>query len=170
MLRVNLADLDRAGKRVLEAEIPADDPLWEGMTVELGGPVRVSMTVAATPSGQVIARGSLGAETIHECRRCLERVTRDVDLPVEMVWTVPDELGDEDDGDLRFLDPSSNELELKEAVREELLLAVPRYVLCREDCAGLCPRCGTNLNERTCKCTVEEPDSRWDALRSLKNE
>jgi uncharacterized protein len=170
MFRVNLRDLDRVGSLRLEGEIAPDDPLWSEMTVGLGAPVRVSLTLTATPSGQVLARGTLTAETRHECRRCLAPVARTVELPLDMIWTVPDELGDEDDGELRFLEPSSNELEIGEAIREEFLLAVPRYVVCREDCAGLCPRCGTNRNEGACACSVEEPDPRWDALRTLKTE
>jgi uncharacterized protein len=53
-------------------------------------------------------------------------------------------------------------------IREELILAVPEYVLCREECRGLCPRCGKDLNEGPCACRPE-PDPRWAALEALKH-
>jgi uncharacterized protein len=60
-------------------------------------------------------------------------------------------------------------LDLRPSIRENWLLTVPAYVQCREDCKGLCPTCGTNLNESTCNCTVTKSDSRWDALLKHKS-
>ena len=57
-----------------------------------------------------------------------------------------------------------------EAVREELMLAGPRYVVCNEGCQGLCPRCGTNRNQEPCGCVTDEADPRWEALRALNSE
>ena len=51
--------------------------------------------------------------------------------------------------------------------REEWLLAVPAFSLCREDCKGLCPRCGADLNERPCDC-ADTTDARWDALKAAR--
>jgi uncharacterized protein len=65
--------------------------------------------------------------------------------------------------------PQATELELGEMVREELILAVPPYVLCREDCRGLCPQCGNDLNEGPCSCSPE-PDPRWAKLEALKQQ
>ena len=62
------------------------------------------------------------------------------------------------------------ELDLGPAVREHVLLAVPQFVICDEACRGFCPRCGTNLNEASCDCVVEEEDPRWAALRRLRSE
>ena len=51
-----------------------------------------------------------------------------------------------------------------------LLVALPLKPLCREDCAGLCPQCGANLNEGPCGCEPDTEDDRWAALRELKLE
>ena len=59
------------------------------------------------------------------------------------------------------------ELDLRPAVRELWLLDVPGYALCREDCKGLCPTCGTNLNLAQCDCATEEVDPRFAALSNL---
>lgn len=58
---------------------------------------------------------------------------------------------------------------LEDALREQVLLSVPIRVLCREDCKGLCPHCGTNLNSGTCSCAAPMEDPRWSALREIRN-
>lgn len=170
MFTVRLAELDRTGTRTIRGVIPADDPVWTGPAPELTGPVAVELTVSTTRSGQMVARGSARAPARHRCRRCLDDVSRTHEVDLQLVWTHPDDLDHQDDGELRALDPGASELDLRPAIREELLLAVPAYVVCRADCAGLCPQCGANRNEETCDCTREEADPRWDALRALKDE
>lgn len=177
MLSVKLTDLDRSGSVRVQREVSADHALLGGMEPELGGPVEVDLLVTATATGQVVARGMITAPLVQACRRCLERVVHDLEVDLAMVWAPPDELGNEEGGaadaegrEIRSLDLSDNELDLGLAVREELILAAPRYVLCEEDCRGLCPQCGINRNVDTCECTLAEPDPRWDALRKLKDE
>jgi uncharacterized protein len=171
MFRVNLTDLDREGSKEIRGELSPEDPLWNDLEEERPTrALRVDLTLTTTSSGQVIARGSMQTELERNCRRCLEPVTVEIDEELSLVWSIPDELGEEDDGEIRLLEPTSNELELGEALREEFLLAVPRFALCSETCAGLCPRCGVNRNETTCDCTLEERDPRWDALRELQTE
>jgi uncharacterized protein len=53
-------------------------------------------------------------------------------------------------------------------IREQMILALPTRPLCQEDCRGLCPRCGANLNERDCGCNLETGDARLAVLRSIK--
>lgn len=163
-------DLERAGSLRIQRSISGDDPLWEGLDLTLGGPVTVDLDVRATASGQVIVSGTMRAPFGRQCRRCLEPVERTVESEVDLLWTVPDQLADDDEVEgVRVLDIGSNELDLGPALREDMALAAPMYVVCAEDCRGLCPQCGQNLNEGECDCVLEEPDSRWDALRALKN-
>ena len=56
-----------------------------------------------------------------------------------------------------------------EAAREQLLLALPLKVTCREDCKGLCPQCGKNLNQERCSCSTEVEDPRWAALKDVRS-
>jgi len=72
-----------------------------------------------------------------------------------------------DDPDAYPLPPRAIEIDLRPAVREELALAVPAYVVCREDCRGLCPQCGNDLNAGPC--CDPAPDPRWRALADLKS-
>jgi uncharacterized protein len=74
-----------------------------------------------------------------------------------------------DGGEAFVFDPSSRNLDIGEAVRGEVILASNPYVVCDPACKGLCPRCGADLNEGPCGCTAEDMDSRWEALRGLKD-
>src|SRR6266511_6496715 len=64
--------------------------------------------------------------------------------------------------------PDATEIDVTPAVREELMLAAPRYVLCRDDCKGLCPRCGKDLNAGSCEC-APATEARWQPLKALKD-
>ncbi|MEO7658752.1 MAG: DUF177 domain-containing protein, partial [Pyrinomonadaceae bacterium] len=59
-------------------------------------------------------------------------------------------------------------IDMAEVVREQLLLVQPEQIFCREDCKGLCPQCGANLNLIDCKCADDDIDPRWAALKNLK--
>lgn len=171
MFRVNLTDLEEAGSLRIQRSIVEDDPLWEGLDLSLGGPVDVDLEARATASGQVVVTGRFVGPFTRECRRCLDPVDATVEEELELLWSVPDELSeDAEDEAVRTLGVGTNELDLGPAIREEVALSAPLYVLCSEDCRGLCPRCGTNLNESECDCVLEEPDPRWEALRALKND
>lgn len=171
MFQINLVDLDREGEREIEGEIPPDSDLWTDALNPPSTAVHVDLTASTTATGQVIVRGSIETSTSHKCRRCLEPVEQPMEMDITLVWTVPDEMSEaEDDPEMRTLDPTSNELDLAPALREEILLAVPRFVLCRDDCQGLCPRCGIDRNHNSCDCSLEEPDPRWDALRALHDD
>jgi uncharacterized protein len=58
---------------------------------------------------------------------------------------------------------------LEDALREQVLLALPLKVICREDCKGLCPHCGANLNDGQCSCADPPEDPRWTALKDLRS-
>ena len=171
MLKLDLARLERQKKLRVDAEIPSDDPLWEGADLAFQGPLRVGLDAQSTVDGGVVVRGSIEGTLAFECRRCLDPVEWSVDRDLTLVWTPVDELGvTEDDGDCRVLANSATEVDLGAAIREELILGTDRYRVCDSACRGLCPKCGTNLNVEACDCTVDELDPRWDVLRTLKTE
>jgi len=67
-----------------------------------------------------------------------------------------------------FIIDEQNILDIQEAVRQYELVSQPIKPLCKEDCAGLCPTCGINLNEKRCACKTETLDPRWEALLKLQ--
>jgi uncharacterized protein len=169
MLLLDLARLDREGSLRVQGQIPPDDPLFEGTGVRLGAPLRVDLKATESTSGEVVVRGTIEGTLAQECRRCLDPVDVPLREEVTFVFSPPDLLGGEDDGEIRVLPAGELELDLSEPIRDEVVLAAPTYTLCDPECKGLCPHCGADLNETTCDCGATEPDPRWDALRALKN-
>ena len=105
--------------------------------------------------------------TLHvECCRCLEEFTPEYSM--DFSATVVRELSGEDSGE--FLVARGDQLDLADAVRADVLLSLPIKWVCREECRGLCPKCGANLNQGDCGCTFREEDPRLAALRKLLGE
>jgi len=164
MLRIDLRVLEQGPVEVVGSLAP-DDPLWVGLDFELTKPVRVSGQVASAGDGRYYWRGEVSTSIHGQCRRCLAPVDVAVKAPVGVLFT-DDELAD--DPSARVLDARATVLDLSEAVREEVILAVPEYVLCRDDCRGLCPGCGQDLNVGSCGCRPST-DQRWGPLESLRH-
>jgi uncharacterized protein len=74
---------------------------------------------------------------------------------------------DSDDEDFVVLPKTTQEYEIDQRIREAIILELPLKPLCSETCLGLCPMCGTNLNESECECTPDKTDERWESLRQL---
>jgi uncharacterized protein len=70
--------------------------------------------------------------------------------------------------DVKMISKSVREIDISQEVIDALGLAIPAKILCKTSCAGLCVKCGTNLNERKCKCKHHIPDHRWDGLKKIK--
>jgi len=167
MLRVDLGQLGREGSVDVEAHLASDDELWQDTDLEWVDDVDVRLRASYAGTGEVVVRGKV-AGTLHQrCRRCLERVDTELAEKLTMVFVAD---ADEDDGGAYPFEPVGEELDLRRAVREELVLAMNPFVVCNPECRGLCPKCGQNLNEGSCDCTFDEPDPRWAALRELKSE
>jgi uncharacterized protein len=167
MLNLSLAAVERGEVRLRE-EIPADHPLWEGFVAPLVGPAHVELLARPVGSGGVLVTGEVGAELEFSCRRCLAPARRTVREEVEIYLRPAEERGDEDDAESYFLDPGAAEVSLADPVREQLLLELPEFVECSEECRGLCPQCGADLNRGDCSCEPERDPGPWDALRKLK--
>ena len=153
MLRVNLREL-RHGPVETQAELAADDPAFQGLDLALEAPVRVTGRLQETAEGEYFWRAQLATRVTGECRRCLTDVHQDVATEVDVLFSADPESAD--DPSVYPLDPNAQHLDLGEVVREELALAVPAFPLCRESCAGLCPRCGADLNAGACSCAPGE--------------
>jgi uncharacterized protein len=166
MLKANLAGLDREEAHLVES-VPVDAPFWKETALRPVRPLEVDLVVRSVGDG-VLVRGRLQAEVELECRRCLSPVKHRVDDTVDMYFS---EIGDDEEeieGEVYPLSARATELDLADAVREQLVLRVPEFALCREECRGFCPKCGTNLNEAECDCVPEAPPSPWDALKQAK--
>ena len=169
MLSFDIRSLDQEAATV-EAVLPSDDDVWleEDILRPAGDGVRVTGRLSSAGSGRYYFSGHLSGETRQECRRCLAPAQETVTGEVQVLFAEP---GGEDDGDPDVFPLGGTRgdvIDLRPAVREQWLLDVPPFLVCRPDCKGLCPRCGADLNAGACGC-APEPDARWDALRTLRD-
>lgn len=174
-LRFNIAQLikDAVGSyrhvdvAVSLHELTPDLEIAEGSDPSV---VEGSVRMMHTNQG-VLVQGKLAGETQLACARCLETVPVDFEIHLEEVYmpTVDMATGKlikpEEEDQALWID-EHHILDLTEVLRQDVLLELPVHVLCKEDCRGLCPECGTNLNESTCNCG-RDLDPRWSSLTNL---
>ncbi len=122
----------------------------------------------------ILVTGRLHTEAEVNCSRCLASFHSPLDFGIEeeyfpmvdVVSGAPVSLPDDTGG---FTIDEHHVIDLTEAVRQYALMVLPMKPLCRDDCAGLCPTCGQNLNLGCCDCPTESLDPRWAALADLVN-
>lgn len=137
-----------------------------GLSQEYSGAVSVDATLDKS-GNEFLLRARIKAGSNVVCDRCVTPFTESLSPSYQMyyVWNEPD-AARFDPTEVQVIRPGLSVIDLVEDVRQTILLAVPFKLLCRDDCKGLCPRCGKNLNEGACACPDLPIDSRWDALRS----
>jgi uncharacterized protein len=163
MLSFDIRSLESKAEAV-DGELPPADPVWEAGDPVPDAPIRVTGRLSAAGPGRFYFSGRMQGPATGECRRCLTDVHSVVDADVHLIFA-EEGLDDEDDeSDAYPFAPSDRLLDLRPAVREEWLLAAPAYPLCREDCRGLCPQCGADLNADP-QHAHATTDSRWETLR-----
>jgi len=125
---------------------------------ELVGNVRVTRTAKG-----LLVQARLRAIVQAECVRCLT----DILQPLEIEFTELYAFTLNSVTESGLILPENGKIDLTPIVREEMLVAIPINPLCKQDCKGLCPVCGENLNETTCHHEDENADPRLSALKSL---
>jgi len=168
------ADLSR---EFLDAVLRADPPT----EFHAGGASHLSGRT--TKMGrQVLVQAKLSVPLTSPCKRCLKPVelSEAIDLvrtfvPVEQQKPAREHKSEDAEGSFEPAQVDEEtyrgkELDLAPAVREQILLSVPVAPLCREECKGLCPRCGKDLNDGECGCDRTVLDPRWAALKGIQLE
>jgi uncharacterized protein len=119
-------------------------------------------------------KGGLATRLESSCARCLEPITQDVKREFDLLYRPQgsdagrDEMSvTEAEAEIGYYEGDG--ISLDDVVREQVLLAVPLKVTCREDCKGLCPHCGSNLNQQQCVCDVSVEEPRWAALKEIRS-
>jgi uncharacterized protein len=128
-------------------------------------PLPVTLDVSRMIGGGFSLRLRFRAVLRGACMRCLEPAAPGFDVDARDV----DQPGGGEELDSPYVSPDGA-LDLRAWVRDALALALPTQVICREDCAGLCPMCGANLNEQPDHGHEPEPDPRWAKLKELRLE
>ena len=150
MLRVDIRPV-RNGVVPVDAAVAPDAPAFAGLSLGLDGPVRVTGSLETAGPGTWRFEGRIAGTARGECRRCLKPVEVPFDAPIEAVYSTAADMAD-DPGVFPLVEPVTA-IDLSDAVREEVGLTAPLWMLCREDCAGLCAVCGADLNEGPCEHT-----------------
>jgi len=156
--------------------------------IELGGELRQRTPLTTSGRAELVEehhgkhkviqdirlRGRLATTIEMACARCLEPVAQDVKREFELLYRP---LGADAGRDELSVTDAEAEIGyyqgegvlLEDVLREQVLLALPLKVTCREDCKGLCPHCGKNLNQEQCSCVVPLEDPRWEALKDIRD-
>jgi uncharacterized protein len=119
-------------------------------------------------------KGRLATRLETNCARCLEPLTQDVKREFDLLYRpLGADAGREEmsvtDAEAEIGYYEGQGILLDDVIREQILLAVPAKVTCREDCKGLCPHCGKNLNQGSCSCAAAEEEPRWAALKEIRS-
>jgi uncharacterized protein len=140
---------------------------------------RVKLTAPATVNGkirlagnEVFVNGHVDTRAQVECDRCLKLIELPVNADFELEYITGSEYETSAVAELTEAEMSvavfdGEALDVDEIVKEQILLAVPTRMLCREDCKGICPQCGVDKNTGECNCETKEIDPRWAALKNL---
>ncbi|HEY8552464.1 MAG TPA: DUF177 domain-containing protein [Thermaerobacter sp.] len=150
--------------------VTAIDPIpVPGGDIGAQGPVRLQYRLTHTGEGRIWLEADLAARARLTCDRCLEPFETDLRTRYEEEYRPrpagadPDAEPD-DAGETRVAYYDDHHVDLREGIRQSLLLAMPWKQLCRRGCRGLCPRCGKNLNEGPCECADDDVDPRLAVL------
>lgn len=174
-MKLRLEDITAEAKELtfVEPEMEVNRILAQGPVREYHVNAPIGVTVSYYRAGtDLFFAGTLKAQTVATCARCAEEFKASNDRAFRLVMA-PKSIGMEGDpglraDDLEFSLYDSDEIDLGPLVREQLLLALPTRPLCQDDCRGLCPHCGINLNRGECECRSAQPDPRFAVLRSIK--
>lgn len=162
---INLGDINKCPKQkkqysfiLDQTDIPLDLP-----GVKLDGPVTADLTVQNS-DGIFEVFGQLSAKLKLNCGRCLVEIIKDVHYHMSEKFIVGKNQK-HDDEDIIVLE--KEQLNLLDYIAEGIEFAIDSKVVCKEDCLGLCPGCGCDLNKGSCTCDLENIDPRMAVLKNL---
>ena len=170
-MRIELENLERGSGSFAHIYRP-DELAFDEHDLRLLEPVSVAGRIRRR-DGEVELGGKLATKVAVPCGRCL----KSVELPIEVEFSErftpavawkDDEQHELQQEDLDLAVYDGDGIELDDLVREEIILAMPGHTLCQEQCQGLCPSCGTDLNVSSCDCATKQIDSRWEKLKGLR--
>jgi uncharacterized protein len=148
---------------------------FTGEDLEQASPLRASGVAELLPhtDGELRIQGRYSVEMTAACDRCLGRARFPLEAGFDLFYSPVSAIArdeevaiDEGEAEIGFYEDGG--MELEDILREQVLLALPMQRVCSDVCKGICPVCGKNRNETACDCRVENPDTRWGALRKLE--
>ncbi len=170
-MKIDLFDTIKQNELPMELAICADD-----LVVSLPESVgrveclsNVTLKLVMSDSGHLLLMTAGHAIVTTECARCLSDVRQEIDFQAEITLTVAKtEILDESDDPVGVV--WNGVLDMDQWISEEILVNLPSKVLCQEDCKGICPKCGQNLNQSECGCDRFVMDPRMQKVLDVFSE
>jgi len=175
ILKIDLEDL-RSGSHKVKGSLRAHQLNFNNASdFAFSGPLVLSVRISTTDRLTYYVAGSVRFRISGECVRCLGEIGHQQQTKISGVFAFPEAVArlglseqQLEHEEIYRLESGQKVIDLTDLVRESLLVDYPRYLKCSEDCKGLCPVCGCNLNEKDCGCRRQETDPRWAKLTELK--
>lgn len=167
-LVIDTHDLGRqaGAMRYLRADVPAPDGMGIGVIgVPTSSPVTLDLRLESVVDG-VLVTGLVTVIVAGECGRCLDPIEWELDIDVQELYLYPGTDSDDDEAS-RIVGEA---LDLEPLIRDEVVLELPFMPLCQDDCAGLCPTCGANLNADPDHSHGPVIDPRWGELAAWRDQ
>jgi uncharacterized protein len=173
-MRIEVENLKEQGEAFSHSYAPGEVELEEEEGARLVSAAEVTGN-ASKKGEEVRVRGKIVTEVELLCDRCAAPRRTPLEVEFDARFIPRAVAADETDNvellpeDLGLAAYEGDAVDVDELVREQIMLALPLRNLCREDCKGLCPNCGADLNAGPCSCEQKEIDPRWSALADWKN-
>ena len=179
-MQICVTDLPAEGVQVTDRIDPRQLPdlvaLQENDACVFKGPLTVRMRVSPA-AGMFQVEGHIRGTTSLTCSRCLALAETPLSATFRLSFTrtipgndtdSPSETHELQAEELGVVLYKGDHIDFRDVLQEQVIMAIPMQPLCRADCRGLCARCGTNLNDKTCDCTGNDADPRLAILKTLK--
>jgi uncharacterized protein len=135
---------------------------YKGEDIIVKSPIGVDARIMNSGDYMLI-KGNIKADFVLKCSRCLEKF--DYVLETDFEEKISNKHVDENDEEIIYFEGDS--IDITDIIINNILLSLPMKHVCREDCKGLCPHCGKNVNMHDCDCFQEDLDPRLEVLKNL---
>ncbi|MFQ5588039.1 MAG: DUF177 domain-containing protein [Nitrospiria bacterium] len=142
--------------------------------IKLLDPIQIHLDAYSHGEGEISLTGDLSTSIQAECVRCLKVIPSPVHSDFHLEYAPrPEFSSDKEEAlsaetlDLNFYD--GGQINIDDEMQGQFFLSIPMNTLCHTKCRGLCPHCGTDLNEIACQCRPEPVDPRWAILKNFKH-
>ncbi len=151
--------------------IAFDEPIESNSFLRPVGDVKAELALNRIDK-ELNIRGNISVTVTLQCSRCLAEFNKAIDLDVDLTYLPVEEMSREeiheigrDESEVGYY--KDDEIDIADVVKEQLLLNLPMKPLCSDECKGLCPVCGADLNLQSCNCQKDEVDPRFSILKKL---
>lgn len=162
---VNVAEIlkDYGEKIIVNGDVVLDDTEFLGERFVFTGPVHVEGSLINNGKALEFHAHARGEMNVH-CARCGRELTVPLEFPIDEVLTQDDGTMSAQEDVVMF---TGTDIDIRDIAVNHFLMNVQGKYLCKEDCRGLCSKCGKDLNDGPCGCADDEIDPRWAALAEI---